>query len=64
CEGASNAMWSYDPEQKKWAKQAPRGAAPAFGEKERKVAYFDTARNVFVVIGYDSVWCYRYKKAP
>ena len=27
------------------------------------VAYLDPARNVFAVIGYDSVWCYRYKKA-
>lgn len=63
-ERGSNAIWSYDPDQKKWAKNTPQGAAPKWAEKERTLAYFDTARNVFVVVGYDSVWCYRFKKAP
>jgi len=63
-ERAPQALWSYEPDEKKWSKLTPQGASPAFGKKERVIAYMDTARNVFVVIGYDKVWCYRYKKMP
>ncbi|MHC4916077.1 MAG: hypothetical protein ACYTGB_11370 [Planctomycetota bacterium] len=61
-ERGPKAIWSYDPEKKEWTKLAPKGPAPPFGEKERVVAYMDTARNVFVAIGYSKVWCYRLKK--
>lgn len=60
----AKAIWSYDPDKVKWTKMSPAGPPPPFGDRERALAYMDTARNVFVVIGYDSVWCYRYKAAP
>ncbi len=62
-ERATKAIWSYEPDATKWTKLAPKGPAPRFGARERTLAYFDTARNVFVVIGYDKVWCYRFKTA-
>jgi len=55
-------LWSYDPETMKWVLLEPDGPAPAFGKKERVLAYMDPARNVFVVIGYNKVWCYRFRK--
>ncbi len=62
-ERSAKTIWSYDPDKKKWTRLAPRGPAPPFGAKERVVAYLDPARNVFAAIGYDKVWCYRYKQA-
>jgi hypothetical protein len=62
-ERATKAIWSYDPEVKKWTKLTPKGPAPGFGKRERTIGYLDTARNAFVVVGYDKVWCYRYKVA-
>ncbi len=56
-------IWSYDPGQVKWTKLAPDGPAPPFGDRERVLGYMDPARNVFAVVGYDKVWCYRYKKS-
>lgn len=53
-------IWSYDPDQKAWTKLSPNGPPPPFGPKERVIAYMDLARNVFVVIGYGKVWCYRH----
>lgn len=61
-ERQSQEIWSYDPAGKKWTKQMPAGPKPDFGPKERVLAYLDTLRNVFVVIGYDHVWCYRYRR--
>ncbi|HOX08939.1 MAG TPA: hypothetical protein PK280_21265 [Planctomycetota bacterium] len=61
-ECGDKAMWAYDSDAKKWTKLAPQGPPPPF-EKERVVGYLDPARNVFAVIGYGKVWCYRYKKA-
>jgi hypothetical protein len=62
-ERGAKTIWSYDPDAKKWEEHTPDGPAPAFGKRERTLAYMDTARNVFVVIGYNNVWCYRYKRA-
>lgn len=62
-ERATKAIWSYDPDARKWTRLAPNGPAPPFGERERTLAYLDPVRNVFVVIGYDDVWCYRYKRS-
>lgn len=61
-ERQTKAIWSYDPEQRQWMKLNPEGPKPPFGPKERVLAYMDTARNVFVVVGYDEVWCYRYRR--
>lgn len=62
-ERPTKAIWSYDPDARRWTKLEPDGPAPPFDERERVLAYMDTARNVFVVIGYDAVWCYRYRKS-
>jgi len=58
----SKAIWSYDPDIRKWTKQTPKGPPPPFSKRERILAYMDLARNVFVVIGYKKVWCYRFKR--
>jgi len=58
-------IWAFDPAKAKWTRLEPRGPRPPFGPKERVLAYMDPARNVFVVIGYDKAWCYRYaQKSP
>ncbi|MCG3181387.1 MAG: hypothetical protein BIFFINMI_03775 [Phycisphaerae bacterium] len=56
-------LWAYDPDPKKWTKLTPQGPPPPFGERESVLAYMDTARNAFTVVGYNSVWCYRFKRA-
>jgi hypothetical protein len=61
-EKETKSIWSYDPAKRKWTKQTPVGPGPPFAEKERVLAYMDEARNAFVVIGYDDVWCYRFKQ--
>jgi hypothetical protein len=58
-ERETKAIWSYDPGKIKWTKLTPQGPPPPFEPRERAVAYMDLARNVFVVIGYGRVWCYR-----
>jgi hypothetical protein len=55
-------LWSYDPDAKKWEKLKPAGPPPPFKDREKVVGFFDTIRNVFTVVGYNSVWCYRSKK--
>jgi hypothetical protein len=57
-------MWSYDPAESKWQLQTPQGPPPPFTEQEikRAIGYFDEEHNVFVVIGFGRVWCYRYRK--
>lgn len=61
-ERETKQIWSYDPKPSKWTKLVPEGPRPPFGPKERVLAYLDPVRNVFVVIGYDAVWCYRYRR--
>jgi hypothetical protein len=61
-ERETKAIWYYDPDKRQWTKLSPEGPKPAFDPKERVLAYMDLARNVFVVIGYDEVWCYRYSR--
>lgn len=56
---ASGKLWAYDPVAIAWHKLAPRGAALPSGS--RRLAYFDIARNVFVVLQRDAVWAYRYR---
>lgn len=57
-------IWSYDPDKKQWSKLSPRGPEPPFETTERVIAYMDRERNVFVVIGYGRVWCYRHTQSP
>lgn len=58
----SNTIWAYEPEKTTWTKLAPKGPLGIPKKKRgRQVAYFDTARNVFVLIGADEAWCYRYR---
>lgn len=56
-------IWTYNPDKKAWSQLSPKGPAPPFGPKERVIAYMDPARNVFVVIGYGKVWCYRHSRS-
>ena len=60
-ERETKAIWSYNPDEKKWTELAPQGPPPPFEPRERVIAYMDLARGVFVVIGYGRVWCYRYR---
>lgn len=61
-ETPTKSIWSYTPDTKHWAKLSPAGSPPPF-TADRVISYLDPARNVFVVIGTDKVWCYRYKRA-
>ena len=61
-ERETKAIWSYNPDEKKWTELAPQGPLPPFEPRERVIAHMDLARGVFVVIGYGRVWCYRYRK--
>ncbi|HOX05107.1 MAG TPA: hypothetical protein PK280_01800 [Planctomycetota bacterium] len=63
---AGKAVWSYDPDAKKWTKQTPNGPPPPFTDKPREgvIGYYDPERNVLAMIGHGSVWCYRLRKAP
>jgi hypothetical protein len=54
----TKALWAYDPRTTKWSRLEPRGAPPPTG-RDSELAYYDAARNVFVVPGQ---WVYRYKK--
>jgi hypothetical protein len=55
----TNDLWSYDPAKPAWTKLAPAGDAMPTGNK--RLAYFDPALNVFVVIHDTIVWAYRYR---
>ena len=56
-------IWSYNPDKNKWVKMTPEGDAPDFDKEQRTLSYYDIERNVYVVIGYGKIWCYRYKVA-
>lgn len=56
----SRSIWAYDPDRTEWTQMKPQG--PAVPEGRGVLAYHDPARNVFVAIGPEWVWCYRYKK--
>jgi hypothetical protein len=55
----TNTVWAYDPDAATWAKLAPDGDAMPTGGK--RLAYFDPAAGVVVVIDGVTVWAYRYK---
>ncbi|MCW8132906.1 MAG: hypothetical protein KIS92_21340 [Planctomycetota bacterium] len=60
-ENGTRAIWSFNPDEKKWTKLAPTGDKLTPEHKGRLISYYDPARNVYVVLGAGWVWCYRYK---
>ena len=63
--GDGGEMWAYDASTRKWARLKPNGPPPPrCGSHCGDPAYFDPARNVFVVLNPNGVWVYRYKHAP
>ncbi|MGQ9661959.1 MAG: hypothetical protein ACUVWX_06435 [Kiritimatiellia bacterium] len=56
------SIWAYDPEKIEWTELKPEGPPPPEKGDARPVAYFDTARNVFVVSMGTLTWVYRYRK--
>lgn len=55
----TNQLWSYDPDAVRWTRLAPQGDPVPQGKK--RLAYFDPARGVFVLIRDTTVWAYRYR---
>lgn len=52
-------LWAYDPDKIAWTKLAPEGDKMPEGTK--RLAYFDPAHNVFIVIQDTTVWAFRYR---
>jgi len=55
----TDTLWAYDPDRIAWTKLQPEGDALPQGNK--RLAYFDPAQNVLVVIHGTTVWAYRYR---
>ena len=55
----TNTLWAYDPDKTAWKKLSPQGDPLPEGNK--RLAYFDPAHGVFVVLRDTSVWAYRYQ---
>lgn len=55
----NHQIWAYDPDQTKWTKLVPEGDPMPTGGK--RLAYFDPALGVFVVIDGTTVWASRYR---
>lgn len=55
----TNTLWSYDPDKTTWTHLHPEGDKMPTGNK--RLAYFDVARNVFVILDGTKVWAYRYR---
>jgi hypothetical protein len=55
----SNTLWAYDPDKHAWTQLHPGGDPMPKGS--RRVAYFDAAQDVLVVIDNTEVWAYRYR---
>ena len=54
----TNTLWAYDPDKTAWSKLKAEGDAMPEGNK--RLAYFDHAQNVFVIVHDTTVWAYRY----
>jgi hypothetical protein len=52
------SLWAYDPDRIEWTELSPKGPPPP-GGRDGKLAYYDAARNVFVIPG---MWVYRHKR--
>jgi hypothetical protein len=57
----TGALWAYDPGAVKWTKVALKGPPPPTRGRDANLAYYDVARNVFVVNG---AWVYRHRRRP
>ena len=55
----TKALWAYDPEKVKWTRLEIKGDPPPTKGRNTALAYYDAARNVFVVNGQ---WVYRHKR--
>jgi hypothetical protein len=56
-------LWAYDAKAGKWTELKPNGSPPPLSGFAGDPAYFDPARNVFVVLNSNGPWVYRYKAA-
>jgi len=56
--GTTKALWAYDPDTTTWTRLAPKGPPPP-GGRDAKLAFYDAARNVFVIPG---KWVYRHRR--
>ena len=54
----TDALWSYDPDATRWTKLEPAG--DPIPESRKRLAYFDLARGVFVIIKDTTVWAFKY----
>ncbi|VTS05869.1 hypothetical protein [Tuwongella immobilis] len=59
CHFESNALWALDPDAVKWTRLQPQGDPMPRGHK--RLAYFDPAANVWVVMHDTTIWAYRYR---
>lgn len=57
----TNTLWAYNPEKNEWSRLNPKGAPMPTGRK--RLAYFDPAHNVLVIIQDTTVWAYRYQES-
>src|SRR5262249_7351169 len=55
----TGTLWACEPDRTAWAKLQPEGGTMPGGTK--RLAHFDLAHNVFVVIHGTTVWADRYK---
>ena len=55
----TNTLWAYDPDKTAWTRLQPEGDKMPEGNK--RLAYFDPAHNVFVVLHGTTGWAYRYQ---
>lgn len=55
----TNTLWSYSPDAKRWTKLSPEGDKMPTGS--RRLAFFDAAQGVFVVVDGTTTWAYRYR---
>ena len=55
----TNTLWAYNPDTKRWTKLTPVGDPMPTGN--RRLAYFDSAHGVFVLLDGTTIWAYRYR---
>ncbi len=55
----TNTLWACDPDKTAWTRLHPEGDEMPKGNK--RLAYFDPARNLFIIIQGTTTWAYRYR---
>lgn len=55
----TNTLWAYNPDRTAWTRLHPEGERMPEGGK--RLAYFDPAQKVFVIIDGTKVWAYRHR---